>query len=154
MPTVSTIANTSLGVAIGSVGGLPGEALGALLGHEVHVFDLGGSKSLLDSTKDEWPRIKNKLDEEAAWPIGWLFGDSDAPWDDHQVLALSYDDHGNGTAMLRVWDNREGNTHRDLQLVFTGDELQVANDIDNGHLKGIFLEEYSPQQPPDSLHLP
>ena len=84
MPKVSTVANASLGAAVGSLGGPIGTAFGAYLGSKVHVFDLGGPKSLLQPSKDEWPRIKSTLDLQAACPVGCLFRDSGTPFDDHQ----------------------------------------------------------------------
>ena len=169
---LSDVANAALGTALGSLGGPIGEAFGLLFGPKVHVFDPVGRKALLELSTGEWPGIKSALDAQAAWPIGLLFGDSGAPWDDHQLLALSYLDNGNGTAILTVWDNRDtpppcpGRPDlrcpfpRNLNLDFTGDELTVTldpADPDPGgsdfDIKGIFLEEYSPLQPPDSLRL-
>jgi hypothetical protein len=170
LPKVSTVANVALEVAVGSfLGGRIGAAFLELLGAQVHVFDdLGGPKSFLQPSKDEWSQIKSRLDGQAAWPVGLLFGDSDFPWDDHQVLGLSYDDPGGGMATLTVWDNRDiayvsgslpSSFPRDLYLDFTGDELKVQpvpsskGAWQGGDIKGIFREEYSPLQPPDSLRL-
>jgi hypothetical protein len=165
---ISSVAKATLVAAVATLGGPIGEAFAALIAVANVFGDLGGPKSLLKLSKDEWPRIKNQLDGQAAWPVGLLFGDSSTPFGDHQLLALSYVDNGNGTATLTVWDNRDDpqTTHdklafsRNLFLDFTGDELKAQldpndpstdNDFD---IKGIFLEEYSPQQPPDSLRLP
>jgi hypothetical protein len=155
LPKVSTVANLALEVAVGSfLGGPIGAAFLALLGATVHVFDdLGGPKSLLKPSKDEWSRIKSTLDWQAAWPVGCVFRDSNTPFDDHQILAVGYDDHGSGTATLEVWDNNDGPSKRTLDLDFTGDELEVTNFLNDRPLKGIFREEYSPLQPPDSLRL-
>jgi len=128
-----------------------GAAFAALFGSDVPVFDLGGPKSLLNSSKDEWSRIKSTLDAQAACPVGCVFEDSTSVFNDHQILAIGYDD---GMSKLTIWDNNEGPFQRDLTLDFTGDELQVSNFLNNRPLKGIFLEAYSPHQPPDSLHLP
>jgi len=152
MPIMSKVADDALGAAVGSLGGPIGIAFGALLGSQVNVFNLGGPKTILDRTKNEWSRITGKLDEQAAWPIGLVYGDSPNPIDQHQVLAVGYNDHHNGTATLTVWDNNDSNVSRDLALDFQGGELQVGNS--NRPLKGIFLEQYSSRQPPDSLRLP
>jgi hypothetical protein len=163
MPQRSPVADAALGAAVGGFGGPIGAAFGAWLATHEHVFHLGGPKSLLGASKGEWPRIKATLDRQAACPVGLLFGDSNAPWDDHQLMALSYVDNGNGTATLTVWDNRDTPTpppfSRNLNLDFTGNELKVevtptppaGKDWD---IKGMFLEGYSPQTPPDSLRLP
>jgi hypothetical protein len=158
MPLLSDVANVSLLAAVGSWGGAAGTAFGAFLGTQVHVLDLGGPKTLLKFSKDQWPRIMSTLDGQAACTVGLLFGNSKAPWDDHQLLALSYVDHGDGTATLTVWDNRDTPDptafSRDLALDFTHDDdgLQVQGTGED--IRGIFLEEYSPRQPPDSLQLP
>jgi hypothetical protein len=160
MPNLSDVVNVALLAAVGSWGGPIGAAFGAFLGTQVHVFDLGGPKALLKSSKDEWPRIMSKLDGQAACTVGLLFHGSDVPWDDHQLLALSYVDHGDGTATLTVWDNRDTPNptafSRDLTLDFTHDDdgLQVQGTGFKETIRGIFLEEYSPRQPPDSLRLP
>jgi len=156
---VSSVANDALLAALATFGGLIGEAFAALL-VTLNVFgDLGGPKALLKWSKNEWPKIKNQLDGQAAWPIGLLFGGSDTPFDDHQLLAVDYEDDANGTALM-VWDNRDGGTQRTLHIDFSGDELSVTPDPDTnnnawqgGDIKGFFLESYSPHQPPDSLHL-
>jgi hypothetical protein len=162
MPIISDVANVALGAAVGSLAGPLGVAFGALLGAHVNVFKLGGPKLILDRTKNECEWIKRRLNEQAAWPIGFLYGDSTTPFDDHQVLALEYDDHGDGTATLTEWDNREGNLTRKLELDFRGAELQVGNELPVGDppapqrprpLKGIVLDEYSSRQPPANLHL-
>jgi hypothetical protein len=160
MPKLSDVANVALLAAVSSWGGPIGAAFGAFLCTQVHVFDLGGPKALLKSSKDEWPRIMSMLDGQAAWPVGLLFGGSDAPWNDHQLLALSYVDNGDGTAKLTVWDNRDTPNplafSRDLTLDFTHDDdgLRVHGSGFQENIRGLFLEEYSPRQPPDSLRLP
>jgi len=154
MPHASTVANATLGSLVGGLGGPIGVAFGALLGSHVHVFNLGGPKSLLKPSKEAWTRLKITLNREAAWPVGLLFEESSTPIHDHQVLALSYVDNGNDTGILTVWDNREGPHPRDLYLDFTGNELIVKNDYGHKEIKGIIREEYSPRRPPDSLHLP
>jgi hypothetical protein len=153
MPKVSAVANATLGSAVASLGGPIGAAFGALLGSHVHVFDLGGPKSLLKASKHEWSRIKSTLDVQAACPVGCVFQDSAHPFHDHQILAVDYDD---GTGKLTVWDNNEGPRQRDLLLDFTGDGLELKQGgkfLNNRPLKGFFLEAYSPRQPPDSLRL-
>jgi hypothetical protein len=165
LPKVSDAAKIALEAAVATLGGPVGAAFAALIG-VVDVFgDLGGSKALLSLSKDEWPRIKNQLDGQAAWPIGLLFHGSLTPFEDHQILALDYEDDANGTALI-VWDNRDGPYQRRLQIDFTGHELTVQPDDpivlpdgseifwSGGNIKGIFLENYSPQRPPDSLHFP
>ncbi len=151
MPIISRVANIALRTAVGSLGGPIGIAFGELLGSQLNVFNLGGPKVILDRTKNEWAGIKRTLDGQAAWPLGLIYGDSVNPIDQHQVLAVNYNDHGDDTATLTVWDNNDANQSRGLDLDFRGAELEVGNS--KRPLKGIFLEEYSPHQPPDNLRL-
>jgi len=153
LPILGKGATIALLAAAGSTAGPIGTAIGALIGTQVDIFQLGGPGSALDETRAEWPIIKKILDQEAAVPIGYIFGTSANPIDQHQVLAIGYKDVGNGTATLTVWDNREANLPRDLELDFRGPELQVGNALDGEVLKCIFAEKYSPQMPPSSLKL-
>jgi hypothetical protein len=158
LPVVSRAANIALGTAIGSIGGPIGAAFGALVGSQVNVFNLGGPKVILDRTKEEWGRIKTALNTEAAWPIGLVYGDSANPIDQHQVLACSCVDNGNGTGSLTIWDNNDANRSSTMALDFRGGELVITQWIGVDHsrrpLKGIFLEKYSPSRPPQSLRFP
>ena len=88
MPVISKIATTTLLTAAGGFGGPIGSAIGAIIGTQIEIFNLGGPKSTLGSTKDEWPKIKGKLDAEAAWPIGLVYSDNATPIEQHQVLAI------------------------------------------------------------------
>jgi len=153
LPVLGKGATIALLAAAGSAGGLIGTGIGALVGTQVDIFKLGGPGSALDETKGDWPNLKRTLDQEAAVPVGYIFGTSANPIDQHQVLAIGYKDHGNDTATLTVWDNREVNKPRDLALDFRGSELQVGNAFRDEVLKCLFMEKYSPQMPPLSLKL-
>ena len=151
MPIISKTATVALLTAAGDFGGPIGSAVGALIGSQVDIFHLGGAGSTLSSTKDEWPKIIAKLNAEAAWPIGLIYSDSASPFAQHQVLAVGYTDNGDGTGTLTVWDNNDGNQSRVFGLDMRHDELQVSNS--DRPLKGIFLEDYTPRQPPLSQKL-
>ena len=100
----------------------------------------------------EWPLIKKELDSQAAVPVGFIYGHSANPTDQHQVLAIGYKETGPGTATLTVWDNNEPRQNHELALDFRGGELAVGNASVGKPLKCIFLERYSPQRPPSSLN--
>jgi hypothetical protein len=151
MPVVSRVATGVLLTAASSLGGPIGTVIGAIFGGQADVFDLGGPKSILKRTKIEWSIIKSKLDEEAACPIGLIFGNTSNPFKQHQVLAVAYTDSGFGTGTLTIWDNNHPNKSVPLNLDFRGEELK-----ESGHDKpivGIFHEEYVPKQPPLGLKL-
>jgi hypothetical protein len=135
---VPTLANVAVGAAVGNVEGPIGALFGAYLANHLDLFGSVGRKALLKFSKSEWPRIKGALDGQAACPVGCLFEDSNLPTDDHQLLAVDYEDFGDGTATLKVWDNNEGPQLRLVGLDFRSDELKASNFFDNNSLKGIF----------------
>lgn len=150
LPVISRLASAALGAAAGGViGGPVGAALGAFLAGKDDVLGLGGADDLLHRTREHWGRLRAQLDREAAWPIGLVYGDSGIPIDQHQVLAIGYEDRGNGTASLTIWDNNHGSRSDDLQLDLRGGELNVTGA--DHPLKGIICEEYSFKLPPASL---
>lgn len=153
LPILGKGATIALAAAVGAAEGPIGALIGAYVGGQVDIFRLGGPGSVLDEARKEWPTIKGILDSQAAVPIGYIFGSSANPIDQHQVLAIGYRELGNGKATLTVWDNREKNVSRDLELDFRGSELQVANAFNGEALKCIFAERYMPQTPPASLKL-
>jgi hypothetical protein len=156
-PVISKAATIALLGLAGSVGGPVGSAIGVLIGSQTDIFELGGPKVLRNRTRDEMNKLKQKLAREAAWPIGLVYGHSANPIDQHQVLALKYEDRGDGTARLDVWDNNDANRSRTLTLDFRGGELVVTQmragrTVDeNKPIKGILCEEYYSIQPPLSL---
>jgi hypothetical protein len=153
VPHLDEVANAVLGAAVGTIGGPLGAALGALLGSQVDFFDFGGPGSLLAWTKTEWTSIKRRLDDEAACPIGLIYGDTKNPFDQHQVLAIGYTDDGLGRATLRMWNNNQLRVPDTVNIDFRGDRLEVTgfNDPNSHTIRGIFAERYSPRRPPLSL---
>jgi hypothetical protein len=149
LPAISVLASAALGAAAGSlIGGPLGAAVGALVSGGDDVLELGGRKALLGLTREHCRRLASQLEQEAAWPVGLVYGGSASPIDQHQVLAIGWLDRGDGTARLRVWDNVDGARARDHELDLRGSELTVATDAD---LKGIICERYAPVTPPVSL---
>jgi hypothetical protein len=89
------------------------------------------------------------LDQQAAWPIGLIYGNKPLLWDQRQVLAIGYTDNGAGQGTLRIWDNEDGNRPDTMQLDFRGNELEVTGC--NPTVEGFFHERYMPQRPPQGL---
>ena len=102
LPVLGKAATIALLTAAGGVGGTIGSAIGALVGTKVDIFQLGGPAAALTETRNEWPRLKAILDAETAVPLGYIFGSSVNPIDQHQVLAIGYKENRNDT----------GNPHR------------------------------------------
>ena len=118
LPVLGKAATIALLTAAGSIGGPIGAAIGAFVGTQVDIFQLGGPVAALEETRRDWSRLKDILDHEAAVPVGYIYGTSVNPIDQHQVLAIGYKDTGNGEATLTVWDNHERNVARDLAWTF------------------------------------
>ncbi|MBD1847397.1 hypothetical protein H6F89_29140 [Cyanobacteria bacterium FACHB-63] len=152
LPRLDDIATAALLASIGSVWGPIGAAIGALIGSQINFFHWGGARELRDKTSHEMQKLKERLEREAAWPIGLIYGNSANPIDQHQVLAIGYQDHGNGTATLQIWDNNHRDSSDILTLDFRGEELVVVTAPRiYAPIKGIFCEEYSSVRPPVSL---
>ena len=153
MPVISRAASTALGAAAGSViGGPLGAAVGAFVAGEDDVLGIGGVDALADKTREHWSRLRERLDHEAAWPIGFIYGGHASPIDQHQVLAIGYTDRDDGTASLTIWDNNDGAMFQTLNLDMRGDQLFVSSSKPKlNDVKGIICEEFSSQIPPASL---
>lgn len=153
LPVVSRIASGALGAAAGVViGGPLGAAVGAFVAGDEDVLRLGGKDAVLDKTREHLARLRLKLDREAAWPIGVIYGGNASPIDQHQVLAIGFKDNGDNTAFLSIWDNNAGAKSHDLKLDFRGNELLVDSpDPNHTDIKGIICDEYAPKIPPASL---
>jgi hypothetical protein len=91
---------------VGSFGGPIGIAFGALLGSQINVFHLGGAGILLERSKAEWTKLKQRLDDEAAWPLCLIYDDSSNPFEQHQLLAVGYAERNDGIGTITAWDNR------------------------------------------------
>jgi hypothetical protein len=99
--------------------------------------------------------IKERLDQQAAWPIGLIYGNRVGPFN-HQVLATSHTDNSLGRATLTIWDNNDGPRETELRIDFRGSELQVerrprSNGSDPPEIKAFFLERYLARRPPLTL---
>jgi len=146
---LNLVAKEALAAAIGTVVFGPiGAAILAYIAAQTDIFGFpSGEEILLDSSKREWAKLKEVLDQQAAWPLG-LVKDGWAPWKDHQVLAIGYTDDATGQS-LSIWDNENGASEDTLVLDFGGGELTTSGAYTN--VKGIFRERYSVRRPPESL---
>jgi hypothetical protein len=145
LPNIDNLAMAALGAAVGDIGGPVGAIIGAWLGSQVNIFDLGGAGKLKDMTARELNVLKVRLDEEAAWPIGLIFGDKKSSLDQHQLLATGYETRADNRLTIPVWDNRDLAV-KGMALDLSGDELGETG-VENV-VKGVFVEEYTPKQPP------
>lgn len=127
-----------------------GPTLLAWMGMLHSILPFGGSHWVLDRTKEEWDTLKAHLNREEPWPI-CLVGNSFSPFNNHQVLAYGYDDPGDGTGLLYVYDMNCPNRENTIHLDFRGDELVAQESCANsnrGPLQGFFCEVYKDASPP------
>ena len=124
--------------------------LGSLAGWIVAAcVDAGGPDTIFDWTKHEWIRIKAELDNVRPCPVGLIFGDNLSPFEQHQVLAIDYQNGSPERGTLVLWDNNAPDQRISVSLDFQKDELEFDH---RGHpLKGFFAEVYEPKTPPVSL---
>jgi hypothetical protein len=150
LPAIDELATATLLASAGDFAFPVGTAIGAFIGSQVDIFNLGGAGALLDRTSAELNVLKARLDEEAAWPIGLIFGNKKSPLDQHQLLAIGYESTANDSLTITVWDNRDKNgKETQMTLDLGGDELRESGV--EGVVKGVFVEEYAPIRPPLNL---
>jgi len=107
-------------------------------------------------TKQEWKSLKRRLDMGEPWPIG-LVGHAGGSFANHQVLAISYGDPGDGTGTLSVYDSCCPASAHTIALDFRGQTLKAdescANHGGDTHWSGFFCDAYTPARPPIAVGL-
>ncbi|MCA1598099.1 MAG: hypothetical protein LC769_03610, partial [Chloroflexi bacterium] len=122
----------------------------------LHVVPRLGPAWVLAQSRKEWGPLKERLDAGEPWPIG-LVGRAHGSFANHQVLALGYDDRGNGRGALFVYDPTcPGHVHT-LALDFRGQSLTIDESCARGRgdtrSKGFFRDAYTPARPPIAVGL-
>lgn len=119
------------------------------LNHMPHSWPFrGGPAWLLAQSKVEWLKLKRSLDRGEPVPIG-LVRDSENVYDDHQVLAIGYDeDAGGGTIYL--YDPNCLDVESTIRITFGEHALTGVESCGSSlPLLGFFCENYKPLDPPD-----
>ena len=118
-----------------------------------HIFG-GGPAWTLARSREEWQALKGHLNTGKPWPIT-LIGSSAVPSNQHQVLAYGYEDPGDGTGTLYLYDPNcpsDTTSGQTIQLDFRGTGLQAVESCamaDRGPLQGFFCADYhAPKTPP------
>jgi hypothetical protein len=109
-----------------------------------------GPDWLLDRVREEWLNLKSHIDGGQPWPL-CLIGSSISPFNNHQVLATGYDDHGDGTGVIYVYDMNAPGKEQTIAIDMRGDLLaavESAPNAERGHLRAFFCERYAPAPPP------
>ena len=141
----------------GVIGGIAGGVIGAVAGGDTIVIDLGGSKKLMEWSREAWNHLKIHLDAGEAWPIG-IVSNSVNPMDSHQVVAIGYDDR-NGPQQIDLYVYDDNNVYASsnglrrtrISLDLRGDTMQSTTDDPDSSwmpLQGIICSDYNAQQPP------
>jgi hypothetical protein len=110
----------------------------------------GGPAWLLAQSKEEWQKLKSSLDQGEPTPIG-LVRDSGNVYDDHQVLAIGYDQRADG-GTITVYDPNCPDVESTIDITFG--EHQLVGDESCGSplpLLGFFCETYEPRHPPERI---
>ncbi len=109
-----------------------------------------GAPWLLSQSRGEWNRLKQSIDEGNPQPLA-LIGATADPSHNHQVLAIGYEEAGDGTGVLDVYDMNCPGAEQSIQLDFRGPVLQAVESCpsaDRGPLRGFICEKYFPSIPP------
>ncbi|MBX0329069.1 hypothetical protein K2Z83_15425 [Oscillochloris sp. ZM17-4] len=105
---------------------------------------------LLDRAREEWAELKRHIDTGHPWPL-CLIGSSISPFDNHQVLATGYDDHGDGTGVIYVYDMNSPGKEQTITIDTRFGQLAAVESVPNaerGPLRAFFCERYEPAPPP------
>jgi hypothetical protein len=110
----------------------------------------GGAGWLRDRSREEWEELKRHIDGDTPWPLA-LIGSSTNPFDNHQVLAYGYEDPGDGTGVIYLYDMNCPDREHTTRLDFRGEALEAKESCpghNRGPLRGFFCETYRPDEPP------
>ncbi len=109
-----------------------------------------GSRWLLHRSMEEWLRLQNRLDRASPWPL-MLIGTARSPFDNHQVLAYGYDNPGDGTGTIFIYDMNCPDVENTLRLDFRYGYLRAEEScpsVARGPLCGFFCNAYTAVTPP------
>jgi hypothetical protein len=110
-----------------------------------------GPAWLNERTRAEWAALKGHIDAGRPWPL-CLIGNSSSPFNNHQVLAIGYDEVGDQAGTIHVYDMNAPGKDQTIALDMRGPELAAVESVPNaerGALRGFFCERYTPTPLPD-----
>ncbi len=111
----------------------------------------GGPGWLLAQSKREWQRAKAALDAGEPVPIG-LVRDTKYVFDNHQVLAVGYDEADADHVILYVYDPNCPNQISVISLIFGERMLHGQQSCgETLPLRGFFCQTYTPRDPSAAL---
>lgn len=122
----------------------------AILHIDLPFIEGDGPRWLLNRSMQEWTELKGRIDRSLPWPL-MLIGTSHSPFHNHQVLAYGYDDPGDGTSTIYIYDMNCPDKEHTLKLDFRHDVLlaeESCADASRGPLRGFFCNDYTIVAPP------
>ena len=120
----------------------------------------GGPGWLCKQSEKQWKALKKHIDAGRPWPIG-LVGTTTNPTLNHQVVAYDYEDSGDGTGTIFVYDmncpEEDPDKQPTIEVDFRGQTLEASEDCANsqrGPLQGFFCETYMSKPNPPRIRWP
>jgi hypothetical protein len=114
----------------------------------------GGPARLLARSKREWQTLKTSVDAGQPVPIG-LVRDARNIYDNHQVLAIGYDEVDEAQRTVYLYDPNCPDRESTIRVHF-GEELLDGRESCGAAapLRGFFCETYAPADPGDAVEQP
>jgi hypothetical protein len=111
----------------------------------------GGPTWLVDRSREEWGKLKAAIDHGDPVPLG-LVRDSTSVFDNHQVLAIGYDEEDRDHGIIHVYDPNCPRQRSTIRVGFGGTVLQAEESCPGAQaLRGFFCEEYEFTEPTEAL---
>jgi len=110
----------------------------------------GGPARLAALTRKEWSKLQARLDQGTPVPLG-LVRDTDYVFDNHQVLAIGYDQESTSSGAIYLYDPNCPDTESVLTFEWNSDSVRFEESCAGvAPLRGFFCEIYAPDEPPVS----
>ncbi len=124
------------------------------LNYVPHAWPLRGGRAwLLARSREEWRKLKAGLDAGRPLPIG-LVRKTDNVYDNHQVLAVGYEETDGAQGIIHVYDPNCPDADSVIHLDFGRRALHGHESCGQGpSLRGFFCETYAPQDPAGIVEL-
>jgi len=111
----------------------------------------GGSDRLAARSRKEWEKLKAGVDAGDPVPIGLVYATKHIT-DNHQVLAIGYDEENQAQSTIYVYDPNCPDTRSTIRLQFGEHALDGGGSCGTGPpLRGLFCEIYAPADPTEAL---
>ncbi len=111
----------------------------------------GGTAWLLAQSREEWKKLKAAVDADKPVPIG-LVRDTKNVYDNHQVLAIGYDEVDEAHGMIYLYDPNCPDRVSTISIEFGEQLLDGREDCGAlAPLRGFFCEAYTPRDPTEAI---